>query len=211
MADTPKHAVVFLLDRSGSMDIIKGSTIENFNAYLHDLKTEKDLTFTLVQFDSVSRDIVHYGLPIAEMPLLTAETFEPRAGTPLIDAAVLTIRRAQEVYKPDDKVIITILTDGHENASRKFAVADLHELIAHVESHGWEVMYIGAGIDAYHDAGLFGIAVGKTMSYDAHDREASAAAYGSMSYRTRRHFAGGDIDFAVEEKRRARDRYMQEK
>ena len=37
MASSPRRAVIFLLDRSGSMKSIKASTIEAFNGYVADL------------------------------------------------------------------------------------------------------------------------------------------------------------------------------
>src|SRR6476469_10944750 len=89
--------VVFLLDRTGSMSIVKAETIESFNDYVGGLQepmdgsNPDDILFTLLQFDSVSLDKVYIAKPVKEVPFLTDETYVPRANTPLIEAATDTI------------------------------------------------------------------------------------------------------------------------
>ncbi len=89
--------VTFLLDRTGSMEAIRDDTIGGFNAYLDGLKGNgsADIDFTLVQFDSVSIDKIHVAVPVAAIPKLTRDTYQPRASTPLIDAAVKTINAVE--------------------------------------------------------------------------------------------------------------------
>jgi hypothetical protein len=95
----PRTLVTFLLDRTGSMEPIRDDTIGAFNAYLDGLKGDDDGTpfdFTLVQFDSMSIDKIHVQVPVAKVPRLTRETYQPRASTPLIDAAYKTIVAVEE-------------------------------------------------------------------------------------------------------------------
>ncbi len=49
--------IAVLLDRSGSMGVVKDETISGFNYFLKEQKAAGDnATFTLVQFDSESTD-----------------------------------------------------------------------------------------------------------------------------------------------------------
>jgi hypothetical protein len=95
----PKTIVSFLLDRTGSMEAIKGETIGGFNAYLDTLEREvgEIVEFTLLQFDSVSIDTLYRAARLSDVARLTAETYEPRAYTPLIDACVRTIKETEDV------------------------------------------------------------------------------------------------------------------
>ncbi len=178
---TPARSyVTFLLDRSGSMGGIKGQTIEGFNTYLAGMQGQGDvdIRFTFLQFDSVSLDKVYVAEPIDKVALLTDATFQPRGGTPLVDAAYQTITAVEEAIGREDtppKVIICIQTDGFENASQKHTWADLSRLVQAKKEAGWMFNFLGAGIDAYTQAAQMNINAADTMSYGrgmAHTREA---------------------------------------
>ena len=74
--------ITFLLDKSGSMESIKASTIEAYNAYLDGLKNGagEDEVFSLVQFDSMGLEKSHVNKPVKEVPSLTDATYLPRVG-----------------------------------------------------------------------------------------------------------------------------------
>ncbi len=190
----PKKAlptlVTFLLDRSGSMNSIKAATIEGFNAYLASLKQEKEasIDFTFLTFDTGSLDKVCVADPIASVVELTDAFYQPRGGTPLIDAAVKTIRATEDALKLRDsktKVVVAIQTDGFENASTEHTSEELRGLIAARTADGWEFLFMGAGIDAYSQAQQFGIAAANTMSYDAADLASTKAAFSASAGNTR--------------------------
>src|SRR4051794_12591414 len=122
----PSSLVTFLLDRTGSMQSCKDATIEGFNGYLAGLQAEPDadILFSLVQFDHfggrVQLEKVCVTTPVADVQPLNEETFVPRGGTPLIDAAYYTIRAVEAVVairtdKP--RIVVCIQTDGEENQS----------------------------------------------------------------------------------------------
>jgi hypothetical protein len=214
MAETPCNAVMFLLDRTGSMERIKATTIESFNGYLAELRERPEIEFSLLQFDSTSTDVLYFRAPIGEVPGLTDESFQPRHSTPLIDAAVATIRKAQDVYRPIDRVIITILTDGFENASVEHRMADLAALVKEATAWGWQFVFLGAGMDAYADAGRAGILAAKTVSFNAAEPETSRRTYRMVARKSRDYFAAQvgsaaqrEIEFSDEEKDEAGDRY----
>lgn len=186
--------VTFLLDRSKSMDDIKSQTIEGFNAYVGGLQEDKNagIRFTFLQFDSISLDKVQVDVPIAEAKNLTNETFQPRSGTPLIDAAYKTIMAVEEAVSRQEtkpKVVICIQTDGDENQSREYTWANLSTLVKAKQEMGWQFNFIGAGIDAYKQAGLMGVSAMNTMSYGkgmAHTMSAFRASANNTAS-----FAGG--------------------
>lgn len=204
-------SVTFLLDRSGSMNAIKASTIEAFNAYLKGLKEEPlGMSFSLVQFDSGGLEKVCVRVPVATAPELTDATYQPRGGTPLIDAAYKTIR-AVEKSLPDSnpKVVICIQTDGEENESREYSWETLRALIAEKTKLGWQFNFMGAGIDAYNQGAKMGISRGQTMSYDSNDMVATSAAFTASAANTRSFLSGQsrDTSYSTSQKMAAGDKF----
>lgn len=204
----------FILDRSGSMGMILEGTIEAFNAYVDGLKDAEGMLFNLVQFDTEGIDRVHHEVPIKDVPHLTKETFVPRGGTPLIDAAYSTIKAVEAAVDrrkeagEEVKVIVCIQTDGHENSSREHSWAELKELIEGKTAQGWQFNFMGAGIDAYQQANLMGVKLGSTVSY-SNDRAATRAIYASAALNAVNYASGmvGSTEFLSSQKLAAGDAY----
>lgn len=191
-AKSSETLVTFLLDRTGSMNSVKAGTIEALNAYLEGLQSDpKGIKFSFVQFDSQGLDKVHVSVPVGEALKLTDATYQPRAATPLIDAAFKTIKavEASESAK-GSKIVICIQTDGEENSSTAHTWAELHALIKEKTALGWQFNFLGCGIDAYAQGQQMGIAAMNTMSYDRNDLGATRAAFTASASNTRA-FASG--------------------
>jgi hypothetical protein len=209
-----KILVTFLLDRTGSMESIKDDTIGAFNAYLGGLKQgAEDIDFTFVQFDSQSLDKVCVRQPIAKVDALNDATYQPRAATPLIDAAYKTIKAVEKSLNGEVdkiKVVICIQTDGHENASTEHTWADLNALIKEKTAAGWQFNFMGAGIDAYDQGARMGIMAESTVSYDSSDRAATMDVFASSASNTRA-FASGlsaSTSYSAAQKSSAGDKFV---
>ena len=208
-----KTSITFLLDRTGSMQRILKGTISGFNAYLDVLKEDTgELYFTLIQFDSVSTDIVYANLPIADVPHLSCETYKPRGWTPLIEAAWRAIKAVEKsVAGTPAKVIVCIQTDGEENASGcDYTWQMLNDLIKEKTALGWQFNFMGASMDAYQQAGRMGISAGSTMSYDGQSGVATKEAFAGTA-RNARSYASGQsagTGYSTAQKAAAGDVYM---
>jgi hypothetical protein len=127
MTDTT--LVTFLLDRSGSMGKIWDETIGGFNVYLETLqKGGTAIKFTLLQFDTGGIDKCCVADPVANVKPLDRMSYQPRGGTPLIDAAFKTIAAVEDSlakYDTVPKVIVCIQTDGEENSSTEHTWEEL--------------------------------------------------------------------------------------
>lgn len=205
-----KTIVTFLLDRTGSMQSIKADTIGGFNEYLRELRTKgESIEFTLLQFDSQGFDTVCAGSNPNNVKDLTEETYVPRASTPLLDATMRAIDLTDKlvVGRTDNPlVVITIQTDGQENASHKHNLAEVRRTIEERQGKGWQFMFLGAGIDAYAEASKYGILAGNTMS---NGRENMREAMRGAASATMRYAATGDagvMEFTPKEKFDAGDR-----
>lgn len=207
-----KMLVTFLLDRSGSMQACKGATIEGFNGYVATLQEEKEtkILFTFLTFDTGSLDKIYVAEPIGKVAKLTEATYLPRGGTPLIDAAVKTIRATSAALNGgNDRVVVCIQTDGQENSSSEHTLEELRALIAEKAAAGWQFLFMGAGIDAYAQGAALGIPTANTMSYDHTQAATTDAAFTASARNTMSFGSGraGSAAYSVSQRRAAGDRF----
>ncbi len=161
--------ITVILDRSGSMGSVKDSMEEVLNGYVLNQKQQQGETrFTLVQFDDKYDVVVNN----ADINVVGELKLEPRGGTALYDAIGKTITEMGRRYASMDererpnKVIVVIVTDGHENASREYSDSrKLFDMVSHQqEKYNWQFMFLGANQDAIASAGAIGI--NKMSSYN---------------------------------------------
>lgn len=146
--------VVFLLDRSGSMQGSELDTIGGYNSYLDKQRKNKYNTkITTVLFDD-QYEVLHNRKDIKDVNNLTENEYYVRGCTALLDAIGKTITNLDKKVK-DNKVLFVITTDGLENASKEYNKDKIKSLI---EQHSkWEFIYIGANIDSYGEGTSIGI------------------------------------------------------
>ena len=184
--------ITVVLDRSGSMEAVADDTIGGFNRFLLEQKQSPGhAVLTLVQFDH-EYEFVHTARPLDEVPPLSRATFVPRGHTALLDAIGRAIGETHDrLAKTDESdrpatVIFVILTDGQENASREFTLANVFKRIEEQQrKRGWKFIFLGANQDAIKSAARLGIGRGTSLSYAA-NASGSRAAFASMSDSIRR-------------------------
>jgi Mg-chelatase subunit ChlD len=154
-----------LLDRSGSMSSMVDDVIGGFNRFLADQQADgPDARMTLVQFDSQDpQEILTDALTIQRVRALTNRTFEPRGGTPLLDATGRLIARAaaraqdrRQLGKRPEEIVFVTVTDGEENQSREYDRRTIRRLVSEKSAEGWTFVFLSAGLDAYAEAGSLG-------------------------------------------------------
>lgn len=147
------------------MGSIVSDVIGGYNNFLSEQKAAKgDCSLTLVQFDSEGIDTLYEHADVQTVSELTNKTYQPRGGTPLLDALGQTLEATgrameniSEVERPD-KIIFVVITDGEENASRKYTKAQIKQMIEQREkSDHWNFVFLGANQDAFAEAGAIGV------------------------------------------------------
>ena len=193
MAEDTATILTFLLDETGSMQSIKDDTIGGFNAYIESLKTDpRPLKFTLLKFDSNHVEKVYVGTPIADVQPLTPDSYHPGAATPLIDATYKAIQATDAVvsaHADAPHVLVVVQTDGQENCSTEHTRAELAQLVKEKTAQGWGFVFLGAGIDAFAEAGSLGFSVHNTLSYS---RQHTQQTFGAMGFKTASYRSGGE-------------------
>lgn len=161
---THSHIYV-LLDRSGSMEAMRSDVIGGFNAFLAEQAAAgPDARITLVQFDSGDpQEVLIDARDIGQARPLTRDTFVPRGATPLLDATGRLIARAAEraarrstQAEPAEDITFVTITDGEENSSTEYSRAAIAQIVKARQDAGWSFVFLGAGLDAYAEAGSMG-------------------------------------------------------
>lgn len=209
-----KTFVSYLLDETGSMASLKQPTIDGYNNYLDELTKSENadtILFSLVTFDSNHTNVRHTNTPVAQALRLSSENYRPGASTPLIDAAMKIILATEKrvAAETDVNIVVVIHTDGHENCSTEYSLADLAAKIKTLTAAGWTFTFLGAGIDAFATARQFGISQNNTMSY-GRTKENTQATFAAMGANTRAYAASGDaqaMTFKDEQRGAAGDKF----
>lgn len=187
--------VSFLLDETGSMQSCLASTISGFNEYVQSLRGGQkhgDVSFTLVKFNSERTQIVHQAVPMKDVAELDESNYQPGATTPLYDAIGRTVTAMEAALKrvkakAKAKVLVVIMTDGQENASKEYDQKKIFSLIEAKKKEGWLFVFMGADQDAYAAAADLGVGKGSTMSYAS---QHTGKMYRTLAGATNRYMAG---------------------
>ena len=179
--------IIFILDRSGSMHPLEADTIGGYNSFLaQQRQLPGKAILSTVLFDT-RIDVLHDRRDIASVPELTEKDYTTGGCTALLDAVGGAINHIGNVHKyarEEDrpaKTMVVITTDGLENASRRYDLAKVREMIGRQkEKYGWEFIFLGANMDAVHEAGKFGIDADAAMNFRA-DAEGVRANFEAMS------------------------------
>ncbi|MCR5208145.1 MAG: VWA domain-containing protein [Eubacterium sp.] len=165
--------LVFILDRSGSMAGLESDTIGGFNSLIEKQKKEEgECLVTTVLFDHEILTL-HDRIPLSEIKPMTCSDYEVRGCTALVDAIGTTVEHISKIQKyvrkedvPENTMFV-IITDGLENASKRFSSDEVKKLIERKKELGWEFLFIGANIDAVETAAQYGISDERAVDYIA--------------------------------------------
>ena len=167
-----KTQIVCILDRSGSMSSIMSDSIGGFNIFLKQQKELPDeATLTVALFDD-KYELLYDDVDIKKVKDITNKEWFPRGVTALYDAIGKTINNVKATHaklgvEAPAKVLVCVVTDGHENASREYSRSDVQKLIQDCEKDDWNFIYLAANQDAFAVGSSFGISYGNTYTYTA--------------------------------------------
>ena len=156
--------IICILDRSGSMSNLAADTIGGYNSFIEQQKSKAGTAeVTTVLFDDQYEKISD-AVDLQKLPELTSAEYFARGTTALLDATGRTIVETLSRMERDKicpakrRVLVLIMTDGYENASKEFTKAKVKSLVeATTKEYDWNYVFIGANIDAAAEAGGIGI------------------------------------------------------
>ncbi len=206
--------LVFILDRSGSMNGMEKDTIGGFNSMIQKQKQLDGQAYvTTVLFNDHNKTI-HDRIDLKEVKPLTEKDYHVSGCTALLDAIGTTINHIEKIHKyirkedVPENTIIAITTDGYENASKCFTSQAIKELIEKKKKDGWQFIFMAANIDAVETAASFGIDKDHSANY-YQDSYGTDLSYGSMNKFVTNLRCG--LNFTTDWKKDVEDHYKKKK
>ena len=161
---------LIIIDESGSMQSIKPAAIDSVNETIQTIRSaqkkheEQEHYVSLVTFNDDVKTIYEC-VPVDEVKELTAETYQPDCCTALYDAMGISLNALRKKIAEDDKVLVTVVTDGYENASKEYSGKAIKALVDELKAKGWVFAYIGANQDV--EAVASTISITNVMKFEA--------------------------------------------
>lgn len=143
---------LIILDESGSMQSIKKEAIDSVNETVQTIRAaekkneDQEHFVSLVTFNEDSKT-VYDCVPAKEVKELMAETYRPDCCTALYDAMRMSLNALRPKVAEEDRVLVTVVTDGCENSSREYRGKAIKALVDELKGKGWVFAYIGANQD----------------------------------------------------------------
>ena len=156
---TPLSTVynLLILDESGSMEVVREATIRGFNELVQSVQglarefPDKKQVVSLTTFNSAGIRETLFVQDAGALQPLTLADYRPDSMTPLHDAIGQSVSKLRNVLvttgATDYQVLVTVLTDGEENASKEFTRPVIRQLIEQLKEQGWTFTYIGTNHD----------------------------------------------------------------
>lgn len=152
-----KHHVhnLIILDESSSMGSIKTTILNGFNEIVQTIQegagqfSDQEHFISFISFNSNGNKIFHFVELTSHLKKLNHHNYHPSAMTPLFDAMGHGINKLRKHLKDKTNynVLVTILTDGEENASKVFSGNDIKKLVEELRENNWTFTYIGTDHD----------------------------------------------------------------
>lgn len=159
---------LIILDESGSMQAIRSAAVSGVNETLQSIRQaqlkhpEQEHFVTLVTFKGLPAELslntIMDCIPVENAKEIEDTDYVPDSCTPLFDAMGFSLNNLAAVVQRDDKVLVTIITDGYENSSVEWAdESAIKTLVTLLKNKGWVFAYIGANQDVHKVASSMSI------------------------------------------------------
>jgi hypothetical protein len=173
-------SINIMADASGSMGSLAKETISGLNKFIKEQKeVDGTATLTLCVFDDHQK-FVYNCEPLENVKEITDQDYVIGGWTGLLDAmgAVITATEEKIAAMHDDdrpeKVIFLTITDGEENASKKYTLPLIKEMVELKGKKGYHFIFTGANIDSFKVGGNLGLKGGASINYQATERGTKA-------------------------------------
>lgn len=169
-----KHQVhnLIILDESGSMESIKPTIVNGFNELVQSIKgiqiqfPEQEHFISIISFNGFGNKVLHFMDDVSQLNAIDSSNYKPDSMTPLYDAMGFSFAKLKTELESQTNynVLVTILTDGEENASKEYTGTVIKNMIEELSKGNWTFTYIGTDHDVEKMAA--NLSIKNSMSFD---------------------------------------------
>jgi Mg-chelatase subunit ChlD len=149
---------LIILDESGSMHGLEKMSVDGVNETIQTIKSaaeanpEQKQMFSFLTFSGMRPNERPYRVhtllsEISQVKEISLNDYQPRGNTPLWDTMGIALRTLEKEVGEDAIALVTVITDGYENASREYTGKMIKDLVSRLDEKGWVFTYIGANQD----------------------------------------------------------------
>ena len=184
MTKTDYFHILLILDSSGSMQDLQKEVNSGIKLFLDKQReVPGQCTISIYQFNHVVQKLVDF----SPLNLISNPQISPTGFTALCDAVMeafnetgTKLSKMPEKDRPS-RVLVTILTDGIENASKKYDFKAVKSAIDEQRSkYNWQIDFFGCDEKCMENAKDLGISKGFQYSYDK-SSEGMKVAFSNMA------------------------------
>lgn len=153
---------LIILDESGSMQSIKKEAIDSVNETIQTIRSaeqeneNQEHFVSLITFNNEVKT-VYDCVPAVEVREFSLKNYHPNCCTALYDAMGMSLNALHPKVAEEDRILVTIVTDGYENASREYSSEAIKALVDELKKEGWVFAYIGANQNVERTAATISI------------------------------------------------------
>lgn len=146
---------IIILDKSGSMSCIRNGVISGYNELIDSIRSAaqenaatQEHNVTFVTFNE-HPELLYRELEADKTTAIDHSMYVPCGCTALYDAMGYTLTEAERVVDQQEDAIgvVTVITDGYENASRHFSGSMIGMLVSRLKEKGWTFAFMGTNIN----------------------------------------------------------------
>lgn len=179
--------IINIIDKSGSMNSMIDVAINGFNEFLQEQKSvEGNVLVTTILFNN-KYDVLYEDVDIKNCMYFDKDNYKPQYQTALYDCICSVISNeidklgGMPIEERPEKTLCIILTDGFENASKKYSQYDVKTMISEMREHfKWEFIFLAADEQASTTAQSIGISIGNSYTF-ANTSDGLSDAYRGIS------------------------------
>ena len=147
---------LIILDKSGSMSSIAEAAISGFNETVGGIRSAQEKFadtqkhyVSLMVFCDCEKRLVYDCVPVNEVKELTSKDYRPCCCTPLYDAMGISLNGLRKKIEGNKNAtaVVTVITDGLENASKEYSGSQVKKMVDELKVLGWTFAYMGTNHD----------------------------------------------------------------
>lgn len=149
LRNSPQERTVhhlLMLDASGSMKRLMFHALDTANEIIqtarnaaYEYAEKQEHRFTLVTFNTSCVTYVYKDADTLTIDDLAPSQYIPNGGTPLYDTIGQVLTLWEMKVSDNDKVLVSLITEGHDTASREYTSLEITQMLARLRLKGWTI------------------------------------------------------------------------